>query len=151
VACTNLSADVGRSLPASSIACTDQSVDVKRGLATSSDACAHLTWHVRIGKVTLGKRSRTTAGSINQGLHAPAVMCAHRMGDINFSQQQAATTNFYFHLTWPVRFECATSSNGGHHHPGDIGRGLPVSPLVCTQRSADVGHGQPISPLACTQ
>ena len=49
------------------------------------------------------------AGSISQGLHASAVACAHRLGDICIGQWQATSANFYMHLTWPVRFGQATS------------------------------------------
>ena len=74
------------------------------------------------------KRRRPMAGSISQDLHASAVACALRLGDICVGQRQATSANFYMHLTWPVRFGQATSANGRRHRPGDIGRGLPALP-----------------------
>lgn len=56
-----------------------------------------MTWHVHIRKATSGKRCRTTAGCISQGLHASAVA--------------------YMQLTWLVCLRKATSINGRRHQP----------------------------------
>ena len=70
------------------------------------------------------KRRRPMAGCISQSLHASAVACAHWLGDICIDQRQAASADFYTHLTWPVRFGQATLANDKRRRPtaGVIGQ-----------------------------
>ncbi|KAG5614909.1 hypothetical protein H5410_014733 [Solanum commersonii] len=146
--------------------------------ATFAKACKHQLWRVRIwqmtssndihhqakpGRIIRGvcasaKRHRlwpACIGGINQGLDASDVACASANGAANGSNNQPMSARITPALhtlvsqrrAWPTRIFL------GLHTTvlADVRRGLPTSPLACTQRSADVGHGLPLSAVASSQ
>jgi len=107
-----------------------------------------------------GKQHRPTACSINQGLHASVVACAHRLGvtgrDLRTSAMacthqlwrvriwQTTSANSIQHActyqSWPVRIGWATSVVTCAHHPtaGENGQGLHTLTVVYTLRLSDI-------------
>jgi len=140
--------NISQGLHASDLACMP-----RLGVSVSDNDRQHQLRPTRIwcGLCALGYQRRPAARGISQGLHASAMACAHRLGEIDVGQQQATSADFYTHLAWHVLFLQATSANGRRHWIGHIGSALPASAVACAHCSVVVGCGLPASPLASTQ
>lgn len=109
-----------------------------------------------------GKRHQPMTPSINQGLHALAITCRHKLAT-------SLSSNSRQHQSRHVLFEQAMSTNGKRHQLRDIGRrppelivsccmslsgrwhGLPASAMACAYCLIILGRELPASPLSCTQ
>ena len=101
----------------------------------SSNWATHRTWYVGIGQVAsangmrhqrrheriwcgmcaFSKGRRPTACSISQGLHASAVACEHRLGNIILGLHASAKS--CTHQPWCVGIWKTTSANWMQHQP----------------------------------